>query len=43
MKPRSSATFKNKKYILEQSIFGDYAIIKAKRADKLGNLQFQKT
>lgn len=28
---------------MERSIVGDFAIIKARRADKLGNLQFEKT
>ena len=28
---------------MEPSIFGDYALIKAKKADKLGNLMFNKT
>lgn len=28
---------------MEKSIFGDFALVKAKRADKMGNLQFEKT
>lgn len=41
--PRPTAVFEGKKYIQERSIFGDFALIKAKRADTLGNLQFEKT
>lgn len=37
-KPRESKMFNGKKYILEESIFGDFALIKAWRADKHGNL-----
>jgi len=32
--------FNGREYILEESIFGDYALIKAQKADKLGNLVF---
>ena len=35
--------FNGKKYILEKSIYGDFALVKAKKADKLGNLQFEKS
>ena len=41
--PRPSAVFNGRKYILETSLFADYALVKAKRADKLGNLQFEKS
>jgi acetate CoA/acetoacetate CoA-transferase alpha subunit len=34
---------RGKKYILEEPIFGDFAFIRAKKADKLGNLVFEKT
>jgi len=32
--------FDGKKYLMEKSIFGDFALVKAKRADRMGNLQF---
>lgn len=41
--PKLASTFKGKKYILEESLFGDFAIIKAKKADRQGNLMFEKT
>lgn len=41
--PKPVKVFKGKKYIEEESIFGDFAFIKAKRADTLGNLEFHKT
>ena len=41
--PRPSEMFNGKKYILEKSIYGDFALVKAKKADKLGNLQFEKS
>jgi len=31
------------KYLEEETFFGDFAIIKAKKADKQGNLYFAKT
>lgn len=34
--------FKGKKYILEESIMADYALIKAQSADTLGNLSYHK-
>lgn len=40
-KPKEARTFKNKKYIQEETIFGDIAIVKAYRADKRGNLQYR--
>lgn len=36
-------TVKEKKYILEEPIYGDFALIRAKKADKSGNLTFDKT
>lgn len=33
---------KGKKYVLEESIFGDFALIKAQKSDKKGNLVFNK-
>lgn len=41
--PRKSAVFKGRKYILEDALFGDFALVKAKRADTQGNLQFEMT
>ncbi|EPB74334.1 CoA transferase [Ancylostoma ceylanicum] len=32
--------FNNNNYVMEEAIWGDYALIKAWRADKLGNIQF---
>merc|ERR1711935_290389 len=40
-KPKPSREFNGKKYILEESIFGDVAIVKAYKADKSGNLQYR--
>ena len=42
-KPKPTAVFNGRKYLQEESIFGDVALIKAKRADKMGNLQFELT
>lgn len=36
-------SFGGKKYILQEAIVGDYALIKAKKADKSGNLVFNLT
>jgi len=41
--PREVKEFKGKEYLLEESITGDFALIRAWRADKLGNLQFRKS
>lgn len=35
--------FNGRRYILEQSIPGDFALVKAWKADKLGNLVYRKT
>jgi acyl CoA:acetate/3-ketoacid CoA transferase alpha subunit len=35
--------YNGKNYILEESIRGDYSLIKALRADELGNVQFNKS
>jgi len=40
---RESRDFNGKKYILESALHGDMAIIKAWRADTMGNLQFRYT
>jgi len=41
--PRPVAEFNGRKYVLEQSIVGDFALVKAHKADKKGNLVFHKT
>ncbi len=38
---KESREFKGKRYIQEETIFGDVAIVKAWRADKRGNLQYR--
>lgn len=42
-KPREVREFNGKKYLLEESITGDYAFVKCWKADKVGNLVFHKT
>ncbi|KAI0578090.1 Succinyl-CoA:3-ketoacid-coenzyme A transferase [Pyrenophora tritici-repentis] len=39
--PRDVKVFAGKSYIMEESIKGDYAFIKAYKADRLGNVQFR--
>ena len=39
--PKDVKVFNGKSYLLEESIQGDYAFVKAYRADKLGNCQFR--
>lgn len=39
--PRDVKVFNGKSYIMEEAIKGDYAFIKAWKADKLGNVQFR--
>ncbi|KYK59013.1 succinyl-CoA:3-ketoacid-coenzyme A transferase subunit A [Drechmeria coniospora] len=39
--PRDVRVFNGKPYLLEHSIEGDYAFVKAYKADKLGNCQFR--
>ena len=41
--PRETRIFDGKKYLLEKSIKGDVALIRAHRADKMGNLQYRYT
>lgn len=41
-KPRETREFNGKQYVLEEAINGDYALIKAHKADKLGNCQFRR-
>ncbi|MFT3922705.1 MAG: CoA transferase subunit A [Myxococcales bacterium] len=40
---KETRRFGDKAYVLEQAITGDFAIVKAKRGDRLGNLVFEKT
>ncbi|KAA8566385.1 hypothetical protein EYC84_008958 [Monilinia fructicola] len=39
--PKDVKVFQGKPYLLEESIRGDYAFVKAWKADKLGNCQFR--
>jgi 3-oxoacid CoA-transferase len=39
--PRDVKVFAGKSYVMEEAIKGDYAFIKAYKADRLGNLQFR--
>lgn len=39
--PRDVKVFAGKSYVMEESIKGDYAFIKAHKADRLGNVQFR--
>jgi len=40
--PRERRTYNGKNYILEESITGDFALVKGWRADEFGNVQFRK-
>ena len=40
-KPRDVKVFSGKSYVMEEAIAGDYAFVKAYKADKLGNAQFR--
>lgn len=40
--PKELRTYNGRDYVLEESITGDVALIKAWKADKLGNLVFRK-
>ncbi|XP_013105658.2 succinyl-CoA:3-ketoacid-coenzyme A transferase, mitochondrial [Stomoxys calcitrans] len=42
-KPRVVQEFNGRQYVMEESIFADYAIVKAQKADPLGNLVFNKS
>ncbi|KYQ89812.1 3-oxoacid CoA-transferase [Tieghemostelium lacteum] len=42
-KPRETKEFNGKKFVLEESITGDFSLIKAWKADTRGNLQFRYT
>ncbi|KAF2108699.1 hypothetical protein BDV96DRAFT_652635 [Lophiotrema nucula] len=39
--PRDVKVFQGKSYVMEEAIRGDYAFIKAYKADRLGNVQFR--
>lgn len=39
--PRQSAVFNGRDYIMEEAITGDYAFVKAWKADEEGNLVFR--
>lgn len=39
--PRDVKVFDGKSYVMEEAIKGDYALVKAWKADKLGNCQFR--
>jgi len=41
--PRESRAFNGRNYIMEEAITGDYALVRAWKADRLGNLTFRKT
>lgn len=41
--PRQHQVFNGKNYIMEHAITGDFALVKAWKADKAGNLVFRKT
>ncbi|RTQ90573.1 CoA transferase subunit A [Lysinibacillus telephonicus] len=40
---KETRTFDGKEYLLEKAIIGDFALVKAWKADKLGNLVYRKT
>ena len=40
-KPRDVKVFNGKSYVMEEAIKGDYAFVKAWKADRLGNCQFR--
>jgi 3-oxoacid CoA-transferase len=40
--PKEVKTFNGRQYVLEESLFGDYAFIKALKADTKGNLVYNK-
>lgn len=41
--PKETKVFNGKEHILEDSITGDFSLIRAWRADEKGNLQFRKS
>jgi 3-oxoacid CoA-transferase len=42
-KPKEVREFKGRKYIMEEAITGDYALVKAWKGDTQGNLRFRGT
>ena len=42
-RPRESKKFNGRDHILEESITGDFSIVKGWKADTLGNVIFRKT
>jgi 3-oxoacid CoA-transferase len=40
-KPKETREFNGKAYVMEESIFGDYAFVKVHKADRMGNCQFR--
>ncbi|XP_030570423.1 succinyl-CoA:3-ketoacid-coenzyme A transferase, mitochondrial-like [Drosophila novamexicana] len=41
--PKPVQSFNGRNYVMEESIFADFALVKAKKADPLGNLVFNKS
>lgn len=41
--PREVKMFNGRKFLLEESITGDFSLVRAWRADEDGNVQFRKT
>jgi 3-oxoacid CoA-transferase len=41
--PTSRKEIKGKPYLYEESFFGDYSLVKAQKADRMGNLYFNKS
>ena len=42
-KPKATAVYNGRNYVLEDTIFGDVAFVKAWKADTRGNLVYRKT
>ena len=40
-KPREHRVFKGRHYVMEEAITGDFALVKAWKADRAGNLLFR--
>ncbi|KAH7311861.1 putative coenzyme A transferase [Rhexocercosporidium sp. MPI-PUGE-AT-0058] len=40
-KPKETREFNGKAYVMEESIFGDYAFVKVHKADRMGNCTFR--
>lgn len=41
-KPRETRKFNGKNYVMEESLFGDVALVRVNKADRLGNCTFRK-